>query len=136
MRKASSNPLAWFAKADADIHAAELVVGDEALSEIVCFHAQQCAEKYLKGYLVSQQIPFKFVHELVYLVGLCVGVDVEFKSLLDSAAELQDYATNVRYPSEEFDPLTLEEAQEALERAKLIQQFVLEKMESIDSSAS
>lgn len=133
MKKLDSDPSEWFRKADADLRIAELALNDEApLAEIACYHAQQCAEKYLKGYLVSKQIPFKFVHELAYLVKLCLKTDPEFPSLLDPAAELQDYATDTRYPSEEFEPPTCEEAREALQRAMRIREFVIDKLKSAD----
>lgn len=48
---------AWFAKAEADLQAAELLLNAaNPLLDIVCYHAQQCAEKYLKGYLVSPTV--------------------------------------------------------------------------------
>lgn len=108
MKKPSSDAGAWFAKAEADLQTTELILQrDERLVEIACYHAQQCAEKYLKGYLVFHQIPFKFVHELAYLTRLCMNHDDEFRDLLDAASTLQDYATSVRYPSEDLEPLSL-----------------------------
>jgi len=129
MKKPADDPLAWFRKADADLRTAEMALNNEdPLPEIACFHAQQCAEKYLKGYLTSKGIPFKFVHELAYLVRLCMNDDAGFSVLLDPAIELQDYATDARYPSEEFEPPTLEEAREAVERAGLIRDYVSHKL--------
>jgi HEPN domain-containing protein len=108
-----------------------LVLADaEPLPEIACYHAQQCAEKYLKGYLVANRVAFKFVHELAYLVRLCASVDPRFSTLLGPAAELQDYATDVRYPSEEFEPLAADEAGEAVSRARRIREFVLANLDS------
>ena len=119
----------WFRKADNDLQVAEWAANANAdFAEIACFHAQQCAEKYLKGYLVSKEMPFKFVHELAYLVRLCMNADPDFSALLDAAAELQDYSSDVRYPSEEFISPSREEAQEAVERAKSIRDFVLSRL--------
>jgi HEPN domain-containing protein len=130
MKEGSSNPSDWFAKADADLRAAELVLEDEeALSEIACYHAQQCAEKYLKGYLVSRGVTFKLVHELAYLVRLSSECDGDFESLLGLAAELEDYASDVRYPIDGVLPPTHEDAQEAIRRAKAIREFVLSRMD-------
>jgi len=36
----------------------------------VFFHCQQCAEKYLKGYLIQQGQPFRPVHDLIELLEL------------------------------------------------------------------
>ena len=33
------------------------------LPAMACYHCQQCAEKYLKGFLVSRSIEFRPVHD-------------------------------------------------------------------------
>jgi HEPN domain-containing protein len=63
---------AWFEKADQDLEMARRALGPQkALPAMACYHAQQCAEKYLKGYLVARCIRFRFVHDLIYLTQLC-----------------------------------------------------------------
>ena len=48
----------WVLKAENDLKAAAQVLklGAECPTDTVCFHAQQCAEKYLKACLASQKI--------------------------------------------------------------------------------
>ena len=129
MKDASGRTSDWFAKAEADLRAAEMVLNaEDPVTDIACYHAQQCAEKYLKGYLVSREIPFRFVHELAYLTRLCMDVDSDFASLLGPAAELQDYASDVRYPLEGVSALALQDARGAIERARLIREFVLSRI--------
>ncbi|MGF1516212.1 MAG: HEPN domain-containing protein [Nodosilinea sp.] len=119
---------AWFAKAEADLQAAELLLNAaNPLLDIVCYHAQRCAEKYLKGYLVARSIQFKFVHELAYLVRLCIEQEPEFLEIIDIASELQDYATGVRYPDDDLDEPTFQEAQKAVNCAKEIRAFVIQR---------
>lgn len=50
----------WIAKAEEDYAGAVDLQRrrKNPLPNLVCFHAQQCAEKYLKAYLISQRIPF------------------------------------------------------------------------------
>ena len=49
----------WFEKADQDLELARRALGPgKPLPEMACYHAQQCAEKYLKGYLISHSVPF------------------------------------------------------------------------------
>ena len=56
---------AWFAKADDDIELARRALApDRPLPALACYLAQQCAEKYLKGYLVAHGVSFRFVHDL------------------------------------------------------------------------
>jgi len=38
--------------------------------DTIAFHCQQAAEKYLKGFLLFLDIPFKRQHSLNYLLGL------------------------------------------------------------------
>lgn len=128
MTAKSNRPDAWFTKAEADLQAAELLLNAaNPLLDIVCYHAQQCAEKYLKGYLVARSIPFKFVHELAYLTRLCVEQEPEFSEIIDIASELQDHATGGRYPDDELDELTLQEAQKAVACAKEIRAFIMQR---------
>ena len=43
----------WVEKAEEDFDAADVLLygRDVPIAAIVCFHCQQCAEKYLKAYL-------------------------------------------------------------------------------------
>lgn len=62
----------WIIKADHDLTAAAqiLKLGKAAPVEIVCFHAQQCVEKYLKAMLVYRSIPFPKSHDIRVLMAL------------------------------------------------------------------
>lgn len=129
MTAKSNLPNAWFAKADADLQAAEVLLNTaNPLLDIVCYHAQQCAEKYLKGYLIARSVQFKFVHELVYLARLCVEQEPEFSEIIDIASKLQDYATGVRYPDDELDEPTFQEAKRAVTCAQEIRAFVIQRI--------
>ena len=50
----------WIVKADHDLMMAAhiLKLGKAAPVDIICFHAQQCVEKYLKAILVYRSLPF------------------------------------------------------------------------------
>ena len=49
----------WFEKADQDLELARRALGPgKPLPGMACYHAQQCAEKYLKGYLIAHSVPF------------------------------------------------------------------------------
>lgn len=56
----------WFERADQDLEMARRALeSGEPLPGMACYHAHQCAEKNLKGYLVDHSIPFRYVHDLV-----------------------------------------------------------------------
>ena len=89
----------WFEKADQDLEMARRALGpDKPLPGMACYHAQQCAEKYLKGYLIAHSVSFRFVHDLVYLVQLCAERESDFTALMSAAEILSEYGTTVRYP--------------------------------------
>jgi HEPN domain-containing protein len=57
----------WVEKAESDLKNARIVLGagEECPADTVAFHAQQCAEKYLKALLVFEGIDFPKTHDLV-----------------------------------------------------------------------
>jgi HEPN domain-containing protein len=129
MTKPGQDPQAWLNKGDKDLRLAELSLAEGPnFSDMVCYHAQQCAEKYLKGYLVANQREFPPTHLLSQLVALCRQLDDRFVAIADPATELQEYATAVRYPSDEFGAPSLDAAQTALAQAMMIRDFVLARM--------
>jgi HEPN domain-containing protein len=67
------DPLAWVALAEEDYLLASSALRRKVpLSYGVCFHAQQCAEKYLKAVLVAQGQSFPKTHDLLMLHNLCI----------------------------------------------------------------
>ncbi len=116
----------WVNIADRDLMAAEQGLKMfPVLSEIVCFHCQQTAEKYLKAYLVKHQVEFQKTHNIMSLINLCSTVDSVFKDKLLYADLLTDYAVEIRYPDEWYEP-TIEEAKDAYRVACEVKQFVLD----------
>lgn len=118
----------WFQKADNDLKTAkdELITSQPA-TDTVCFHAQQCAEKYLKAYLVHNNREIRKTHNLALILKDCIEADNSFLHLREEQIEiLTPYATTYRYPDDFYIP-PLEEAKEAVRKAELVTQFVIEK---------
>jgi len=84
------------------------------------FHAQQCAEKYLKAILVQWGQAFPRTHDLIALCDLCAHQGIAIPVEQDAIQRLVAYAVQVRYPGEA--PI-LEEARSALETARAIRYF-------------
>jgi len=74
---------------------------------------------------VSKNIEFERSHSIEYLIELCSRVDTEFSEI--EAGNLSDYAVEMRYPDDFFIP-SLDEAQNALELAAKIKNFVMRKL--------
>lgn len=121
----------WFRKGDNDLKNAEIVIqSDDPPTDTICFHAQQCAEKYLKGFLTLHDIAAEKTHDLVVLNNLCCKIDQEFGNIEDFCEQLTGYSVEVRYPVGFYD-YTVDEAKEALEIAGKIRRFVLKKVENV-----
>ena len=89
----------WLEFAEDDLQVAKVVV--KALHyKAAVYHAQQCAEKSLKGYLVFNNEPIKKTHDLRVLLGLCYVLDADFFDIETEATELNELDTEFRYPSQ------------------------------------
>ncbi len=64
---------------------------------LICYHAQQCAEKYLKAFLVSRLIDFPYTHVIDDLTKLCPA-EFYLMNTLASTFKLTNYAVAKRYP--------------------------------------
>ena len=117
----------WIIKGDHDLGTAKVTyLHIPVYMDTVTFHCQQAVEKYLKAYLVFLSLPFKFTHDLVYLLDLICQKDEEFQNHYHPLAELQSYAVEVRYPNEILF-LTHEKVESALIKAKQVRDLVVIK---------
>jgi len=114
----------WIEKAEHDIRNAEytLTLKKNCPFDTVCFHAQQCAEKYLKALLVSRSIPFPKTHDLRILMQL-VPKEVKLGLRMNEVLPLNRYTIEARYPGD-WEPITRKEAKEALAIAHMVRQAV------------
>ena len=92
----------WIEKADGDFSTAlrEYRARKNRNHDAVCFHAQQCIEKYFKAFLQKQQIPFSKTHDLVMLVRACVPKQPLWETWVEEMDVLTRYAVLFRYPGE------------------------------------
>ena len=117
----------WIEKAEGDFSSAqrELRARQAPNYDAACFHAQQCAEKYLKAFLVQRDLPFRPIHDLEVLLGLIVPVSPEFELVRDLLLLLNDYAVNIRYPGESA---TRDEARAAVKAMQTVRAFVRSRL--------
>jgi len=116
----------WLLKAESDLINARMCLSARQALDTVCFHAQQAAEKCLKAYLAACEVEFPFIHNLEKLIELCTQCDPSFLDIKPLGQELTPYAVELRY-DDEFWP-SFEIAQQALEAALAIQDFVMERI--------
>ena len=119
----------WFSKGNNDLTAGDYILTMlNPPTDTVCFHSQQAAEKYLKGFLAFHGRETPKIHGIEELISICIEIDSEFSKLLDVASELSGYAVEIRYPLEVDYEITAEEAQRAMRNAKKIKEFILNKL--------
>ena len=120
---------AWIKRAEEDLFTAKaLMEFKKPVPWIVCFHAQQAAEKFLKAFLIHHYRPVSKTHDIKALILECSKIDPSFRKLLKEEVDrLTEYAVETRYPVL-LEP-TIEEAREALELASKVRDFVLGKFE-------
>lgn len=96
----NSYVLEWIQKAEGDFEAAAKLsnLQQANLTDAVCFHCQQCAEKYAKAYLVHNMIEFPRTHDLLELQSYCQNQDVTFAAILPQMGLLNNYSVHIRYP--------------------------------------
>ena len=118
--------LPWIQKAENDISSAQHLADNmhPAPVEIICFHCQQAAEKYLKAFLVyNDQEPPK-IHDLIELAKLCNNFDTDFSLLIPKCEYLIPFAVRTRYPGAS-DPVD-----DDMKRALVYAQDIIETVKS------
>jgi len=92
--------LEWIDKAEGDWDSAqrERRARKRPNFDAACFHAQQCAEKYLKARLQEAGITFSKTHDLTLLMTLALAVEPGWIALHPHLTALSTFAVDYRYP--------------------------------------
>ena len=115
----------WVSYADEDLLLAKhgLALAEKCPYRLVAYHAQQCAEKYLKAYLIFCGIDFPYTHDISELLELCGYTGANWVDVLQEAEELTLYATATRYPRVS-DKVSKEEAYNSINIADRLRQVI------------
>ena len=116
----------WLRLANDDIVVA-VDAQQRQIYHLSCFHAQQAAEKLLKGFLAHHERHVRKVHDLKVLLTACAEIDHSCEQLRDDVAYLSKFYIEARYPSD-ISEFSLEEAKKAHEAASRIREFIHEKL--------
>jgi len=121
--------LEWLYKADQDFGYAGLGLADESgYYDQICFLLQQAVEKYLKAYIVANDLKFAKEHSLVKLLDECVRADISLDKLQSECRFLTAFYFEVRYPDEPFIVATKEQAEKALKAADAVQTEIRKRL--------
>jgi len=123
--------LQWLVYAEEDLRLAQhgLSLQSNCPYRLIAYHAQQCAEKHLKAYLVSQRVDFPYTHNIARLLELCAEHTPRVGKLTD-AEELTAFAITARYPGEDED-VSKAEATRAIETAENVRKVVRTALEDV-----
>jgi HEPN domain-containing protein len=93
----------WLLKANEDLLVVEKLTEYEIIAtSSACFHCQQAAEKFLKAFLIANDIEIKKTHNIEYLLSECSEIDNDFFGI--DPKELSDFGVDVRYPGDMYIP--------------------------------
>ena len=87
-------------KADADLALVQvaLALEDKQIDlDIIFFHIQQAAEKYLKALICFNGVHFEKIHDINKLIGICRSNSIDLPVYIDILIELNPYAVEGRY---------------------------------------
>ena len=123
------NPLTleWIQKAENDYAAVQqLLLASNPLHDIICFHVQQCIEKYLKAWLQEANISFSKTHDLQELLDLIVPTVSIWQTWKPDFKIISTYAVDSRYPG---DSATAENTQHAMGICDEVRQAIRTQLE-------
>jgi len=117
----------WIAKAEGDfvIVQRESRARNSPSFDGICFHSQQCAEKYLKAVLSQHGVTFGKTHDLVLLLEQAVPFYPKWELLRADMAYLSAFAVAFRYPGESADKLSARDAAKRCRTFRLIARSIL-----------
>jgi HEPN domain-containing protein len=122
----------WLIHGDEDLrlamHAMTLQAGEPPY-RLIAYHAQQCAEKCLKAFLVYCEADFPYTHNISTLLELC-SEQADWPAQLQEAEQLTLYSITTRYPGED-EEVTDAEAERAIEMARKVRDRVRTELKLI-----
>ena len=119
----------WTSKADEDFEFARINLDEgKKFYAQICFHLQQAAEKYLKAFIIANDLEFRRIHDLSLLLKICSAQDPSFEDLREDCEFLTAYYVDTRYPVHWPTKFSREEAQKALRSSDRIRILVRKKL--------
>ncbi len=117
----------WVEKAEGDFATAgrELRAVPAPNFDAACFHAQQCAEKFLKAQLSEAGLLFPRTHDLSALLDQASPLDPAWATLRADLDWLTDIGVEVRYPGAAAGAMDAERAVRIAARVRALGRRVL-----------
>lgn len=95
----------WIHSADRDRDSVFILLDSSRVPfEIVAFHCQQCAEKYLKAMYIHSNRKMPFIHDLLKLNRDIQDVCTQLQEVEEECEKLTPFGTVTRYPGSTMQP--------------------------------
>jgi len=112
----------WVKKAESDFEAAlALMRRKKVLADPICFHCQQCVEKYLKARLEEAGKHVPRTHDCAALLNELLSLEPIWAPWRKMLARLSDFAVRLRYPD---GSATKAEARQAVKDSSAVRKEV------------
>ena len=126
-----------FEKAEKDLMSIDILCKDKIYPpdrkhDIICFHATQAVEKFLKGYIIANGKKIKKIHNLAVLIENAIEIDSNFNQIVNECVLLNQYTAEIKYSTR--TPITTSDIKNALNAVKTISNF--DKIKSLRDKAS
>jgi HEPN domain-containing protein len=118
-RPIPGSPQEWLARARGDLALARAPLPLGGFYEDLCFHAQQAAEKALKGVYLHYGWLFRYIHDLEELITGLRQNGLYVPEAVEDAVVLTSYAFEARYPGL-AEPVSEEEYRQAIKLAQTV----------------
>ena len=124
MDKQTNSPKDWRLLAERDMSVAEYLAANmrPVPTEVIAFHCQQAAEKYLKGALVIIGDEPPYIHDLDKLCKLIIKHNPSFVGISTSCTIITQFAVQPRYDL--GISLSEDDMHLVLSHTKLIKEFL------------
>ncbi|MFA5043614.1 MAG: HEPN domain-containing protein [Kiritimatiellia bacterium] len=111
----------WIEKAEEDSHVALTLrrLRRNPAHNAVCFHAQQCIEKYLKAIIEKHGNAIRKIHALPVLLDQCVEAHPTLIGMRPDMVRLSEYAVEFRYPGESATVKDATDAISIMQRSRM-----------------
>ncbi len=119
----------WLLKAKRDLDTAFLNNHHGGYTDTTCYFCHQTVEKALKAYLLAKGLKFlPQIHLLSVLLTMCIEKDYSFDQFEAECQTLNEYFIETKYPSASPIDYPKEEAEQALDSAEELFNFVEKKL--------
>jgi HEPN domain-containing protein len=74
---------------------------EDLMYDIICFHATQAVEKFLKSYIISNGETVEKIHNLDILQKVAMGIDNSFANINKDCVLLNAFVPDIKYSEQE-----------------------------------